>query len=197
MSQCIIRHYTVQFRDDYNGRPYVYISRNGTRLLVLHHVYSDGNHYGRTREIYELDENWALLEQRKIWCYDNYLDAVLEEWDSLPVDKSSHHTYTLKFYLRVARGEDPKTRVGYLFEGDTYYAIKRANLTSWKPLDYSNWIENCYSKSPTCEPKIDALTELEERHFESSQPLTLTAMAYSDPKKGVWIHVHEHCQKLD
>lgn len=77
----MIKQYPITFRDDYNGRPKIYIMSDNTKFLIVHPFYSfDSDNYGRYYTYYSLDEKFDLDNNIEIWVIDSGVFCIDKCW---------------------------------------------------------------------------------------------------------------------
>lgn len=77
----MIKQYPITFRDDFNGRPKIYIMSDNTKFLIVHPFYSfDSNNYGRYYTYYSLDEKFNMDNEIEIWTIDSGTFCIEKCW---------------------------------------------------------------------------------------------------------------------
>lgn len=118
----ICKEYPIVFRDDYNGRPKIYIVNDTTKFLRYHPFYSTkSDDYGRYYTYYSLDDQFSITEDVEI-CISEYGSMCIEDyWDELLVFLTNINVNDVEFSVSlgetsfVLKKVSPKDfiRVGY------------------------------------------------------------------------------------
>lgn len=130
----MIKHYPITFRDDYNGRPKIYIMSDDTKFLIMHPFYSfDSDNYGRYYTYYSLDENFDLDNNIEIWLMESGTFCISDCWSEFK-----------KSFLGISNELNIETK---LIIDTTIFLVKRIPIEDFKPdsleektsfLDYVN-----------------------------------------------------------